>query len=279
MSGNAAPTGGDGKTGCSAEGVCLSFLVICTVALLASGLTFFSGFGLGTLLLPAFALFFPVEQAVVLTAVVHFLNGLFKLALVSKHADGDVVIRFGLPAIAASFFGAWVLVRLADLGPLFTYLAFGHTFAVTPVKLIIGVLLLVFASLELLPRFSSLSFGPKYMPAGGLLSGFFGGLSGMQGALRSAFLVRAGLTKEAFIGTGVVIAAMIDLSRLGVYASSLSKEAPHLDYGLLAAAVLAAFIGAILGNRYLKKLTMPAVQRMVAMLLVAVAVGLILGAL
>ena len=42
--------------------------MICTVALLASALTFFSGFGLGTLLLPAFALFFPVEQAVALSA-------------------------------------------------------------------------------------------------------------------------------------------------------------------------------------------------------------------
>src|SRR5690606_23584171 len=36
----------------------MSYLVICTVALLASTLTFFSGFGLGKLLLPAFALFF-----------------------------------------------------------------------------------------------------------------------------------------------------------------------------------------------------------------------------
>jgi uncharacterized membrane protein YfcA len=39
----------------------MSYLVVCAVALLASALTFFSGFGLGTLLLPAFALFFPIE--------------------------------------------------------------------------------------------------------------------------------------------------------------------------------------------------------------------------
>ena len=62
----------------------MSYLVICAVALLASGLTFFSGFGLGTLLLPAFALFFPIEQAVAMTAVVHFLNGLFKLGLAAR---------------------------------------------------------------------------------------------------------------------------------------------------------------------------------------------------
>jgi uncharacterized membrane protein YfcA len=60
----------------------VSYLLVFAMAFLASGLTFFSGFGLGTLLLPAFALFFPIEQAVALTAVVHFLNGLFKLGLV-----------------------------------------------------------------------------------------------------------------------------------------------------------------------------------------------------
>ena len=80
----------------------MTYLVVCSVALVASGLTFFSGFGLGTLLLPAFALFFPVEHAVALTAVVHFLNNLFKLALVGRHADRRVVVRFGIPAILAA---------------------------------------------------------------------------------------------------------------------------------------------------------------------------------
>jgi len=257
----------------------MSYLVICTVAFLASALTFFSGFGLGTLLLPAFALFFPIEQAVALTAVVHFLNGLFKLALVGRHADRVVVLRFGLPAIAASFLGAGVLVWLAGIPPIFSYSAFGRLVSVTPVNLIIGLLLLVFASLELLPRFRTLSFGAQFMPLGGGLSGFFGGLSGMQGALRSAFLSRAGLTKETFIGTGVLVACLIDFSRLGVYSSSLAKEGANLNYSLLAAAVLSAFVGATIGNNYLKKMTMQGIQRIVAVMMFIVALGLITGVL
>ena len=71
----------------------MSYLIVCTVALVASALTFFSGFGLGTLLLPTFALFFPIDHAVALTAVVHFLNSLFKLALAGRHADRRVVLR------------------------------------------------------------------------------------------------------------------------------------------------------------------------------------------
>ena len=80
----------------------------------------------------------------------------------------DVLLRFGLgtlllPAFAASFVGAWVLVWLAGIAPVFSYSAFGHPVSVTPVKLVIGLLLLLFASLELLPQFSKLSFAAKYM--------------------------------------------------------------------------------------------------------------------
>lgn len=255
----------------------LTYVVICGVALLASGLTFFSGFGLGTLLLPAFALFVPVDRAIALTAIVHFLNGLFKLVLVGRQADRRVVIRFGLPAVVTAFAGAWVLLWLTGLGVLFDYTLFGRRFEVTPVKLVVGVLLLVFAFVEVLPRFRDVEFDPRYLPLGGAISGFFGGLSGMQGALRSAFLVRAGLSKEAFIGTGVVVACLVDVSRLALYSGSIFGGAANLDYGLLSAAVLAAFLGAFLGNRYLKKMTLRGVQWVVGVMLFAVAIGLATG--
>ncbi|HEY6544978.1 MAG TPA: TSUP family transporter [Dokdonella sp.] len=255
----------------------MTYLVICTVALLASGLTFFSGFGLGTLLLPAFALFFPIGQAIAMTAVVHLLNGLFKFALVGRHADRAVVLRFGLPALLAALLGAWVLSGLTGMAPLYRYSAFGHVFAVEPVKLAVGVLLLLFALVELVPRLRDLSFTPRWMPLGGALSGFFGGLAGMQGALRSAFLARAGLSKEAFIASGVAIALLIDVSRLGVYAEAMAGAHAQLDYALLAAAVLSAFIGAWLGNRHLRKVTMPAIQKVVAASLFVVALALACG--
>lgn len=42
----------------------MELLVIGVVALLTSGLSLFSGFGLGTILMPVFALFFPVLLAI-----------------------------------------------------------------------------------------------------------------------------------------------------------------------------------------------------------------------
>jgi hypothetical protein len=257
----------------------MSYIVICTVALLASGLSFFSGFGLGTLLLPAFALFFAVEKAVALTAIVHFLNGVFKLVLVRRHIDRGVVMRFGLPAILSSLAGASALIWMSEAQALVSYSFLGRAVEITPAKLVVGLLLLVFAIAELLPSFRNLSFSPRYLPLGGLLSGFFGGLAGMQGALRSAFLVKAGLVKEGYVATGAAVAFLIDVSRLGVYSQMILHYRDDVDYTLLSAAVIAAFAGAILGNRFLPKLTMGKIQLIVAALLILVALGLILGVL
>jgi hypothetical protein len=249
----------------------MTYLFVCVVALVASGLTLYSGFGLGTLLLPAFALFMPVEQAVAMTAVVHFLNSLFKFVLVGRKADWKVVLRFGIPAILAALLGAWVLTLLAG--------ADSQPRGRSPVKVVIGVVLLVFAVAELVPHLRKVEFSPKWMPLGGVLSGFFGGLAGMQGAVRSAFLARAGLTPPAFVATGVVIACLIDVSRLGVYSQRLIEQRTNLDYGLLAAAVLAAFAGVLIGTRFLKKLTVDALRVIVGVALCAVAVGLMVGVL
>jgi uncharacterized membrane protein YfcA len=187
------------------------------------------------------------------------------------------VVRFGLPAIAAAFAGAWVLLRLTDLPPLAEYALFGHPMTIRPARFVVGLLLLGFSLLEAAPGLASLAFDPGLLPVGGLLSGFFGGLSGMQGALRSAFLIRAGLSKEAFIGTGVVVACLVDLSRLGVYIPTLLRQRAELDDTVLVAAVLAAFAGAVAGNRYLRKVTLRALQRLVALMLVLVASGLMIG--
>lgn len=56
----------------------------------------------------------------------------------------------------------------------------------------------------------------SWLPLGRLVSGFFGGLSGNQGAFRASFLLGVGLTKESFIATGVVPACLVDASRPAV---------------------------------------------------------------
>lgn len=255
----------------------MSLLIVPAVAALAALLTFFSGFGLGTLLLPAFALFFAIEKAVALTAIVHFLNGIFKLGLVRRHVDTGVVLRFGIPAAIGALAGAWLLLRMAASGAVVEYSLFGHAVTVPPAKLIIGGLLFIFACGELLPASGKLSFSPKYQIPGGLLCGFFGGLAGLQGALRSVFLLKAGLDKAAYVATGAAVALLIDLSRLSMYARLIADHHAEFDYPLLAAAVLAALCGSVAGNRFLHKATLGGIQKLVAALLFAISLSLVTG--
>ena len=158
-----------------------------------------------------------------------------------------------------------------------TYSLFGRTFEITPAKLTVGLLLLFFTGAELLPRVWKISFPARYQPLGGLLSGYFGGLAGMQGALRSAFLIKAGLSKEGYVATGAAIAFFIDVSRLTVYWRLISEQRTAFEPGLVMAAVLAAFAGSIIGNRYLRKVTMAGIQVLVTAMLILVSLGLVTG--
>jgi uncharacterized membrane protein YfcA len=174
----------------------------------------------------------------------------------------------------AAFVGAWLLLELTDIQVLYSYEWLGKTFEVTLVKLIIAVLLIFFAIIELIPFFERVQFDKKHLPAGGLLSGFFGGLSGHQGAFRSAFLIKAGMSKESFIGTATIIAVFIDFTRLGVYATRFLKAGLQDQIMLILSATLAAIAGAYVGNRLLKKITLKFIQRLVAGLLILIALAL-----
>jgi uncharacterized membrane protein YfcA len=253
------------------------YLIIALVSLFGAGLTLFSGFGLGTLLMPVFAAFFPVDVAIALTAIVHLLNNLFKLFLLGRRADLQIVLRFGLPSIIAALAGAWMLSVISGAGNIAQYTIGSHLFVITPVKLIVALLLLLFVILELQPGFKNRGFDKKYMPLGGLLSGFFGGLSGNQGALRSAFLLKAGLSKESFIATGVVIACLIDISRLAVYSNRFLNHEWSANLPVLLTALIPAFIGSFLGSKLLKKANIQVVHVTVSVLLVVFAILLGLG--
>lgn len=255
----------------------MDYFVICLAALIGSGLTLFSGFGLGTLLVPVFGLFFPIEIAIILTAIVHFLNNLFKLVLLGRSANINVVLRFGIPAIIFAFLGAYILSLLTDTPALMDYQLGNHTFEIQPIKLIIGIVLLFFSLFEVVPSLSNLQFDKKYLPIGGILSGFFGGLSGNQGALRAAFLIRANLSKQSFIATGVVIACLVDISRLSIYTEKIIKHHTNFDYTLITLATLSAFIGAYFGNKLLAKVTIKTIQNIVTVMLILFSVLLILG--
>ncbi len=247
-------------------------VLIAIISLLSAGLTLFSGFGLGTILTPVFALFFPLHLAIAMTAIVHFLNNLLKFALLGRHMDFKIVLRFGLPAMVAAFVGSKLLVFLEGIPALASYRLQESTHEILLVKVVIAVIMIVFVALEFTGALEKVNLGKQHHLVGGVLSGLFGGLSGHQGALRSLFLIKANLTKEAFLATGIAIACIVDLVRLGVYTERFEPAVLQANLVPLGVAILFSFLGTYIGNKLIKKVTMKEIQILVSIMLVALAV-------
>jgi uncharacterized protein len=257
------------------------YIIVSFVALFAASLALFSGFGLGTLLTPAFLFFFPVQVAVAATAIVHLANNFFRIFLVGRFADWKVVFKFGLPAILFAILGAWLLTKLTWLPIITSYSLGNRVHEISAVKLVIGIVIIGFAMLDLIPKLRKMTFNPKYLPLGGIISGFFGGLSGNQGALRSAFLVKTGLNPKEFIGTNSICVVGVDIARIAVYgisfySTNFSLIGNNTWYAVLVA-ILASCAGSLIGFRLIKRITIDTVRYIVGVLLLIIGAGISVG--
>jgi uncharacterized membrane protein YfcA len=248
------------------------FLLVAIVAFVAAIMTFFSGFGLGTILTPFFCLFFSVQEAIALTAIVHFTNNLFKFSLLKNHIDYKIALPFAATAVLMSFTGAWLLDYISFQKYQYTYQLLGVDAIITPVKIVVALLMIVFVVVELNPNWTFKVNGRASYLMGGMFSGFFGGLSGNQGALRSMFLLKAGLSKESYIATGVLIACLVDVSRLSVYVKNWSALNLQTQLNLMIIAVIAALAGSLFGKKYIQKITMKSMQTLIVVFLSCIAV-------
>ena len=232
--------------------------------------------------MPVFAIFFPLPVAIASVAVVHLANNLFKAVLVGKYAKTNVVIKFGIPAALAAAFGASLLSFFLNWPPLFSYHLYGSDFVITIIGIIVGSMVIFSSLFELVPRFSRLSFDQNYLALGGAISGFFGGVSGNQGILRSAFLIKSGLSKEEFIGTGVLCSIIVDVIRIivygwAIYTQKFTEVFSQNMIGIVSAASITAFLGSYIGSKLTHKITLRMLQIIVGSMLLILGFTIIIG--
>ncbi len=259
----------------------MEYFLIGTLSLLISLLAFFSGFGLGTILMPVFALFFPLPTAVTFTAVIHFVNNVFKSFLVGAFTTKQVFLRFVIPAAIASAIGAYFLGFFSQIPTLFSYQLSSITLHISILGVLVGITVIGASIFELHSRFAHLAFHAKYLPIGGMISGFLGGLSGNQGILRAAFLIKSDLNVKQFIGTNVLCSLVVDFMRITVYGIQIYKrqfQLPKEGVAILVIGVSASLIGAYIGYKLLNKLTSHMLQLIVGYMLLLLGVAILLGA-
>ena len=224
--------------------------------------TFYTGFGLNTILVPVFMIYFDAPIAVLMAGIVHLFNNILKVTLTVKSVDWHLFRNFGIPALLFAFIGAYLLNTLKD--------SIGNQ-----LKPLFGFLFMVFAILELFNWKLPLQ-GSWAMRIGGSLSGFFGGFSGHQGALRALFLSRYKLEPLVFVATTALISLFVDLTRVGVYFSGNWFNNFYPTY-LYFIGVPAALLGTLIGRRYIQKMNNDKMSTTVGIGLFMMGLALMLG--
>lgn len=218
-----------------------------------------TGFGTSTIMVPIVLLFYPVPQALLFVGIIHWFGNIWKLILFKKGFQWRLILSFGVPGIAAAFFGASLVFNIPGM----------------ILSRILGTFLICYV-IYLFVK-SSFRIKPSLLTGvcGGSLSGFFAGVFGIGGAVRGLFLTAFDLPKEVYIATAGAIALIIDTTRLTTYFAKGARLPTLLLWGLLLF-IPASFLGAKIAKRIVDKIPQEHFRKVVAVFLLLVGIKLIL---
>ncbi|NPV90628.1 MAG: sulfite exporter TauE/SafE family protein [Firmicutes bacterium] len=234
--------------------------VVFTAAFFTAVLTLLTGFGLATILTPIFSYMYDIKIAVLLVAVVHFLNNLLKVVLFRKDISITVLKRFGILSIIGALVGS--------LSQAYIYSG--------SLKVFLGVVLVFLGLKEVLPRLEGWKIPQRYDTFGGFFSGLLGGLIGNQGAIRSAYLLNYPISKETFIVSAATIACLVDAARIPVYLYHYHSELAQ-QFLPLAIVTALTFLGTLVGKRLLPYISLERFKKFVAAMVILLGVCMTIG--
>ena len=207
------------------------------VAFLAAALTVPAGFGLSTMLTPMVLLIMGPHEAVAVVAVVHGAHNAGKFLALRDSVDFSAFRHYGIWLVLGAVIGATLQSKVPQ----------------SPLLALIGAFLILLPLLTLSESWTGIRIPEANDRIGGFGSGFMGGLSGHQGALRAMFLTRRLPDKMAYAATASVLALCVDLSRIPVYLFFRPEEiVEHFQITILL--VVAALLGVRAGKRWLESM-------------------------
>jgi len=193
------------------------------------------GFGTSTILLPLSLLFFDFKIALVLVALFHLFSNIFRVSFFIKSLNIKLIIYFGIPSIILTIIGAKLV----------------YYFTSEILMLILGIFLFIFSLISI--SHQKITFKPSKNNAiiGGGLSGFFAGIIGTGGAIRSFFLNSFKLKKNVYLATTAFIAILIDMTRIPIYIKDGYLQT--VNYYLILLLFIIAILGSYVGKKIVDK--------------------------
>ena len=215
----------------------MELIYLTTLTLIASAVGTMTGFGTSTIMVPLLSLFLPLPLVLLFVGVLHWFGDIWKMLFFKKGFNWKLIILFGIPGIITSFLAASLPITLPELllqRSLGSFLVFYVAF-------------LFFA-----PNWKIKASNSGAL-LGGTLSGFFAGIFGVGGAIRSTFLTAFDLPKSVFLFTSGVIGLLIDSSRLSQYLLSNIKLNSSLTKTLILC-IPVSFLGAFIAKQLVDKI-------------------------
>ena len=194
-----------------------------------------TGFGSSTILIPIALFFFELKVAIALVAFAHLFGNIMRLVIFKRDINKEMFIYFGIPSIILTIVGATLLTIIAaDI-----------------LKIALGAVLILYSIISFKNPIS-LKQTKKIAVIGGSLSGFFAGLLGVGGAIRSTFMSSFKMNKESYIVTMAAIGMIIDLTRIPIYLSN--NFVPYSMYIYIPIIFALAVVGTIIGKKVVFKM-------------------------
>ena len=219
-------------------------LLVAIGSFLAAALTVPAGFGLSTILTPLVLLLMGPHEAVAVVAVVHGAHNAGKFAALRESVDFEAFRRYGVWLVLGAILGA----------------ALQNEVPQKPLLALIGAFLVSLPLLSMSEGWTGYRIPEANDSLGGFGSGFMGGLTGHQGALRAMFLTRRLPDKMTYAATASVLALCVDLSRVPVYLLFRYDEMSQ-HAALTLVLVISALIGVRVGKAWLERLTSEWIHR------------------
>ena len=234
-------------------------LVLCA-GLFGGAVASVAGFGIGSLLTPAISTLTGARLAVAAVSIPHAVGTAIRFWRFRRDINWAVVRSFGVMSAAGGLTGAllntWTTNRVLEI--------------------VFGSLLLIAGASQVTGYAQRWHLRGPLAWVGGALSGFFGGLVGNQGGIRTAAMLGFEVGKRQFVATTTAVALLIDVARVPIYLAVDADELAPL-WPTMMFATVGVVVGTFFGETLLARVPEQRFRAVIGALLFLLGLSFLIG--